>query len=114
MLGVGFREKRVVDVKGVIQEFREKFEYKVEEFRMNEAVDVCLIDVNSGSDTKVMVKQVLNWAKQHQSHPSDPFSSPLFTSLSHNYLLFQSILASPDLINPLSLKSLCFQIRSLI
>lgn len=43
--------------------FRDTFDYRFEPCSLNTDYELCLIDVNSGSDTKLMVKQVLDWAK---------------------------------------------------
>ncbi len=45
------------------------------------AFKLCLIDVNSGSDTKLMVKKVLDWAKTRQSKENDMFSNDLCSNL---------------------------------
>lgn len=56
-----------MEVKGALAEFIESFDYKVVRYRLPEeakkSFELCLIDVNSGSDTKLMVKLVLDWAK---------------------------------------------------
>lgn len=50
-------------IKELMIKFEESFDYKFKPFEMSKELDLCLIDVNSGSDTKLMVKQVLEWAK---------------------------------------------------
>ena len=40
----------------LFESFFDTFDYKYTEFRLNPALDLCLIDVDSGSDTKIMVK----------------------------------------------------------
>lgn len=56
-----------VDIKASLSEFVETFDYKYVPYQLSEdpskSFDLCLIDVNSGSDTKLMVKLVLDWAK---------------------------------------------------
>ena len=55
------------DIQPALQDFIETFDYKHVPYRLSEdpskSIDLCLIDVNSGSDTKLMVKLVLDWAK---------------------------------------------------
>jgi len=56
--------------------FRGTFDFKLRPFN-HKGFELCLIDVNSGSDTKLMVKQVLDWAKARQTTPEDMFSNDL-------------------------------------
>jgi hypothetical protein len=32
-------------------------------FKLRKDLEICLVDIGSGSDTKVMVPQVIRWAK---------------------------------------------------
>lgn len=54
-------------------------------FVLSSELDLCLLDVNSGSDTRVMVKEVLNWARNNQTKDNDLFSNHLFTNLNSLY-----------------------------
>jgi len=61
------------------------FDYKYVPYQLNDdpskSFDLCLIDVNSGSDTKLMVKLVLDWAKARQQKENDMFSNELCANL---------------------------------
>jgi len=59
-----------------LNRFLSTFDFKLRSFK-GCSLELCLIDVNSGSDTKLMVKQVLDWAKARQSDPDDMFSNDL-------------------------------------
>ncbi len=63
--------------------YKETFDYKLRKHQISteRSFRVCLIDVNSGSDTKLMVKQVLDWAKTLQSKENDIFSNEICTAL---------------------------------
>jgi len=62
--------------------YKETFDYKLNKHSITQkAFKICLIDVNSGSDTKLMVKQVLDWAKKYQTNESDIFSNDLCSIL---------------------------------
>ena len=58
------------------------FDFELKPFKIREGYELCLIDVNSGSDTVIMVKKVLEWAKAHQSDTTDMFSNDLCFKLS--------------------------------
>ena len=76
----GFKDQAKVfeDLGSVYEEFSRTFDYKVKKQIINsQQYQVCLIDVNSGSDTKLMVKLVLDWAKKHQQKEGDLFSNEL-------------------------------------
>ncbi len=47
---------------------------------------MCLIDVASGSDTKLMVKSVLDWAKSCSLIKNDTFYNQEFSDLKDKYL----------------------------
>ena len=40
-----------------------------------------MIDINSGSDTKILTKQVLAWEKENRDDPDKMFSHPHFKKL---------------------------------
>lgn len=67
---------------------------------MPENLDICLVDVNSGSDTRVLVRQVLNWDKENRSEekPDQQFSGYLFSKLNENFKEIKELLQS-DLID---------------
>ena len=55
-------EETMFEVKTDIEMFVEGFDYKYEPFVCD--LDLCLVDVGSGSDTRVMAKKVLEWSKK--------------------------------------------------
>ena len=61
---------------------------------MPENLDICLVDVNSGSDTRVLVRQVLNWDKENRSEekPDQQFSGYLFSKLNENFKEIKELL----------------------
>ncbi|CDW80405.1 phosphomevalonate kinase [Stylonychia lemnae] len=105
-----------LELNQLIQTFENNFDYEHKVFTLNPLLDLCLIDVDSGSDTKVMVRQVLDWAKRQQQDPSDQFSNELFQALNHNYQTLAENLMIENLTiqNKLDIKNKCFEIRSLI
>lgn len=64
-----------------MDEFVDAFDYTYRPYYSN--LDLCLIDVGSGSDTKVMAKQVLDWSKSNGGGKT--FADPLFTHLKQKY-----------------------------
>jgi phosphomevalonate kinase len=50
-------------VLNLIKEFKASFDYKYTPFNLPSNFELLMIDVNSGSDTKVLVKQVMDWEK---------------------------------------------------
>ena len=55
----------------ILESFKIEFEKalfvpSIEELRLPEQFDLCLIDRIGGSDTRKMVKNVLEWAKNHR------------------------------------------------
>lgn len=61
-------------------EIRETFDYEFESFTLPENIQINMVDVNSGSDTKVLVSKVLEWEKSQSQRQmaSVMFSGPLF------------------------------------
>jgi phosphomevalonate kinase len=51
--------------------------YNPAPFSLPENLGLCLVDVNSGSDTRVLVKKVLAWDKENSEEGQ--FSSEMFT-----------------------------------
>lgn len=69
-------------VKEAYWKYRDTFDFKLRSHKVSQkAFKLCLIDVNSGSDTKLMVKKVLDWAKIRQTKENDMFSNELCSSL---------------------------------
>ena len=52
----------------------QELEMKIFRRYENKDLELCLIDVSSGSDTRLMVKQVLEWSKAQGN--GMPFSDP--------------------------------------
>ena len=52
-----------------------------------------MVDVNSGSDTRVLVKKVLAWDKENS--PEGQFSSEMFEKLKKANKNLQDMLSSP-------------------
>ena len=70
-------------------EFREGFDY---EFRpidgLAKQVELCLIDVGSGSDTRLMVRKVLDWSAktaEQEGSEAKQFRDSHFTALNAIY-----------------------------
>jgi len=61
-------------------EIRETFDYEFEGFTLPNNIQINMVDVNSGSDTKVLVSKVLEWEKSQSQRQmaSVMFSGPLF------------------------------------
>jgi len=74
-----------VDIKPALDDFVDTFDYLHVPYELNadpsKSFELCLIDVNSGSDTKLMVKLVLDWAKARQQKEDDMFSNELCAKL---------------------------------
>ncbi|TNV83626.1 hypothetical protein FGO68_gene7895 [Halteria grandinella] len=95
-------------------DFFDTFDWELQSFtKVPKDLGLCLIDVNSGSDTKLMVKKVLDWAKANQSKEDDMFSNDICSKLNANYDKLASSLAQ-DMPNQETIQSLCLEIRSLI
>jgi hypothetical protein len=79
----GFKDGNMAEgVKETYQKYKDTFDFKLRSHQVSEnAFKLCLIDVNSGSDTKLMVKKVLDWAKTRQANENDMFSNELCSSL---------------------------------
>ena len=62
-----------------------------------------MVDVNSGSDTRVLVKQVLEWEKNNrgQAQPDLQFSNELFVKLNESFQEFKDIVLTQNLTTPL-------------
>jgi phosphomevalonate kinase len=63
-----------------LKEFTAHFDFAHRPFTLPPNVDLLMVDVNDGSDTKVLVKQVLNWDKTNRdpNEPDKMFSGYLF------------------------------------
>eukprot|EP00355_Strombidium_rassoulzadegani_P008793 CAMPEP_0168620644 /NCGR_PEP_ID=MMETSP0449_2-20121227/7256_1 /TAXON_ID=1082188 /ORGANISM="Strombidium rassoulzadegani, Strain ras09" /LENGTH=101 /DNA_ID=CAMNT_0008661681 /DNA_START=827 /DNA_END=1132 /DNA_ORIENTATION=+ len=64
-----------------MEELTSSLGFKLKEFSLPDCLGLCLVDVNSGSDTKVLVKKVLEWEKKNRENEAVMFSSPLFQKL---------------------------------
>ena len=42
------------------------FKFERQPFNLPDNIGLCLVDVNSGSDTRVLVKEVLKWEKSNR------------------------------------------------
>jgi hypothetical protein len=63
--------------------FVETFDYELRPFECK-GFDLCLLDVGSGSDTKVMAKLVLDWSRKAASN-GRVFDDPHFSTLKLKY-----------------------------
>ena len=71
-----------LEIQEAYLKYKDTFDYKLNKHSITQkAFKICLIDVNSGSDTKLMVKQVLDWAKKYQTIENDMFSNDICSSL---------------------------------
>ena len=61
------------------------FDYVYEPFQMPTDLKLHMVDVNSGSDTKVLVSAVLNWEKQNRGEAQEMFSGYNFVKLKGIY-----------------------------
>ena len=81
---------------------------------------MCLIDVGSGSDTRLMVRQVLDWSKKAAAEQSGgrvdkQFEDLNFRKLKELYRELYEALQGSDIIGiveQIKIKTLCGQIRS--
>lgn len=74
---------QVAGLRADIFEFVRTFDYKLKPFSCS-GYELCLVDVGSGSDTKVMARQVLDWSKR-TSATGKVFDDPNFTALKVGY-----------------------------
>ena len=74
--------------RSLLLKFEESFDFSLKPLSTKLPLELCLIDVGSGSDTRVMVKQVLAWSEA-QAKEADPnskvFEDECFVSLKENY-----------------------------
>ena len=70
-----------------LKEFAAHFDFLHRPFKLPEGIDLLMVDVNDGSDTKVLVKQVLDWEKANRdpNEPNKMFSCHLFKQLYNCY-----------------------------
>ena len=54
------------EIREVYQNIRNKFEFHPQPFSLPDRAGLCLIDVNSGSDTRVLVKEVMKWERENR------------------------------------------------
>ena len=126
-----FNEKdagKIVVSKADIEKYRELFGKFVQGFdfslRSLEAqfeLDMCLIDVGSGSDTRVMVKKVIEWSTE-EAKREDPeakaYDDELFKLLKGKYSELQSHIVTETQENPHAVnqmvRTLCLEIREII
>ena len=67
----------------------ESFDYKLEKIKFD--CSIAMIDVGSGSDTKVMVKDVLIWSEVN-SESGKLFEDQYFTELKQLYKQVETVL----------------------
>ena len=78
----------VSQYRSLLTKFEESFDFSLKPLSTILPLELCLIDVGSGSDTRVMVKKVLAWSEA-QAKEADPnskiFDDECFSSLKENY-----------------------------
>ena len=80
------KEKKIIEFGQVFQEFVDGFDYELRPIKsIGDKVEMCLIDVGSGSDTRLMVRQVLEWSKRRAEEENngegERFGDSLFGAL---------------------------------
>ena len=81
------------DPNPAIQSLISAWKYNPDPFSLPENLGLCLVDVNSGSDTRVLVKKVLAWDKENSS--DGQFSSEMFKNLKIANKNLREMLSSP-------------------
>ena len=80
------KQSTVVEFSRVFQQFNDSFDYELRPIKsIGDKVEMCLIDVGSGSDTRLMVRQVLEWSKKRAEEENggegERFGDSLFGAL---------------------------------
>ena len=55
------------EIENLISEIKAGFDYKFEPFVLPQDLNLYMVDVDSGSDTKVLVSAVLKWEKENRN-----------------------------------------------